>query len=192
MNPKKIAALMDTLVLTCSRQFRFNPRRVAADMRYKGTQGEGKHLVHVFKDIHTQSQIDLDSRSMAILREQHGETPHWDDAEKMRYCQTDAEMDAEAAAKQAKLEASKNSVLFQDYREHLLSHFKGSPQYQEGRASAKDVARELMRMLSEKNDVRLAAFALQMQTQDLDQLAHFLLAPCHLERAAWASAPSQA
>lgn len=185
MNPKKIAALMDLLVLTCSRQFRFNPRRVAADMRYKGTQGEGKHLVHVFKDIHTQSQIDLDSRSMAILREQHGDTPHWDDAEKMRYCQTDAEMDAEIAAKKARLEAATSSALYQDHREHLLSHFKGSPQYEEGRPVARDVARDLIAALSTANDARLAEFATQMQTQDVDQLAHLLLAPCHIERATW-------
>jgi hypothetical protein len=187
MNPKKIAALMDLLVLTCSRQFRFNPRRVAADMRYKGTQGEGKHLLHVFKDIHTQSQIDLDSRSMAILREQHGDTPHWDDAEKMRYCQTDAEMDAEIAAKQARLEATTRSALYQDHREHLLSHYKGSPQYQEGRPAAREVARDLIATLSTANDTRLTEFAAQMQTQDLDQLAHLLLAPCHIERASWAA-----
>ncbi|MBC3872496.1 hypothetical protein [Undibacterium flavidum] len=186
MNPKKIAALMDTLILTCSRQFRFNPRRVASDMRYKGTQGEGKNLVHVFKDIHTQSQIDLDSRSMAILREQHGDTPHWDDAEKKRYCQTDAEIDAEIAAKQARLEATKASALYQDHREHLLSHYKGSPHYQEGRPTAREVARDLIAQLSAAQDARLTEFSAQMQTNDPEQLSHLLLAPCHIERAAWA------
>nr|WP_315484995.1 hypothetical protein [uncultured Undibacterium sp.] len=186
MNPKKIAALMDTLILTCTRQFRFNPRRVASDMRYKGTQGEGKNLVHVFKDIHTHSQIDLDSRSMAMLREQHGDTPHWDDAEKKRYCQTDAEIDAEIAAKQAKLDTAKTSALYRDHREHLLSHYKGSPNYQEGRPSAREVARELITQLSAAQDARLAEFAAQMQTDDPDQLSHLLLAPCHVERSAWA------
>ncbi len=185
MNPKKIAALMDILVLTCSRQFRFNPRRVVADMRYKGTQGEGKNLVHVFKDIHTQSQIDLDSRSMAILREQHGDKPHWDDVEKMRYCQTDAEIDAEIAAKQAKFEATKTSVLYQDHCEHILSHFKDSPHYQEGRPTAREVAQELIQSLSLAQDPRLTEFAVQMQTNDLEQLSHLLLAPCHAERATW-------
>lgn len=186
MNPKKIAALMDILVLTCSRQFRFNPRRVTSDMRYKGTQGEGKHLVHVFKDIHTQSQIDLDSRSMAILREHHGDTPHWDDAEKKRYCQTDAEIDAEIAAKQARLEATKASALYQQHRAHLLSHYKGSPQYQEGRPSAREVARDLILQLSAAQDPQLHAFASAMQTNDPEQLSHLLLAPCHIERATWA------
>ncbi|MFZ6798748.1 hypothetical protein [Undibacterium sp. Di24W] len=185
MNPKKIAALMDTLILTCSRQFRFNPRRVASDMRYKGTQGEGKNLVHFFKDIHTHSQIDLDSRSMAMLREQHGDTPHWDDAEKKRYCQTDAEIDAEIAAKQIKLDAAKTSSLYQDHREHLLSHYKGSPNYQEGRPSARELARELITQLRAAQDTRLAEFATQMQTDDPDQLSYWLLAPCHIERSAW-------
>jgi hypothetical protein len=186
MNPKKIAALMDTLILTCSRQFRFNPRRVATDMRYKGTQGEGKNLVHVFKDIHTHSQIDLDSRSMAILREHHGDTPHWDDAEKLRYCHTDAEIDSEIAAKQAKLEATKISKLYQDHREHLLSHYKGSPHYQEGRPTAREVAHELINTLSIEKDPRFHEFSTQMQTNDIEQLTHLLLAPCHIERAAWA------
>ncbi len=184
MNPKKIAALMETLILTCSRQFRFNPRRVSADMRYKGTQGEGKNLVHVFKDIHTHSQIDLDSRSMAILREQHGETPHWDDAEKKRYCQTDAEIDAELAAKQAQLALAKTSSLYQDHREHWLSLFKGSPHYQEGRPTAREAVSAQVEQLSEAKDPRLVEFATQMQTNDRDQLAHLLLALCNLERAA--------
>ncbi len=33
MNPAKINALLGTLKAACSRQFRFNPRRVAAAMR---------------------------------------------------------------------------------------------------------------------------------------------------------------
>jgi hypothetical protein len=186
MNPKKIAALMDTLALTCSRQFRFNPRRVMADMRYKGTSGEGKHLVHVFKDIHTHSQIDLNSNSMAMLHETYGETSHWDTAEKMRYCQTDAEIDAEIAAKQAKIETARSSALYQEHREHLLSHYKDSPNYQEGRPSTREVASALIATLSEAQDPRLTEFAALMHTNDNDELSHMLLAPCHSERAAWA------
>ena len=186
MNPAKMNALMDTLKLTCARQFRFNPRRVAADMRYKGTEGQGNHLVHVFKDVHTHSQIELNSHSMATLREQHGETPHWDEAEKMRYCHSDAEIDAEIAAKQAELEYTRTSALYQDHREQLLSHYKDWPSYQEGRPTAREAARTLIGALTETQDPRLSAFAERMRTSDVEQLSHLLLAPCHIERAACA------
>lgn len=72
MNPAKINALLDTLKAACSRQFRFNPRRVAAGMRYVGMEGQGANMVHVFRDSHTHSQIELKS-TMATLREHHGD-----------------------------------------------------------------------------------------------------------------------
>ena len=181
MNPAKINALIDTLKLSCARQFRFNPRRIAADMRYKGTEGQGNNLVHVFKDLHTHSLIELKG-SMANLREQYGETPHWDEAEKKRYSQTDAEIDAEIAEKQAELEFTRTSALYQDHREHLLSHYKDWPSYQEGRPSAREAARTLIATLTEAHDPRLSAFAERMHTSDPEELSHLLLAPCHIER----------
>lgn len=183
MSPSKMNALMDTLKLACSRQFRFNPRRVEADMRYKGTEGQGNNLVHVFKDIHSHSQIELRNTTIT-LRELHGETPHWDDAEKKRYCNTDAEIDAEIAAKQAELDFTRTSALYQDHREQLLSHYKDSPNYREGMPSARDAARTLVSTLSAAQDPRLSAFASHMDCSDLDHLAQLLLAPCHIERAA--------
>ncbi|MDO9193881.1 MAG: hypothetical protein Q7U12_13360 [Undibacterium sp.] len=190
MSPAKMNALMDTLKLTCARQFRFNPRRVAADMRYKGTEGQGNHLVHVFKDVHTHSQIELNTHSMATLREQHGESPHWDEAEKMRYCHTDAEIDAEIAAKQAELEYTRASALYQDHREQLLSHYKDSPHYREGMPTAREAARALVVTLGDAKDPRLSEFAAHMHTSDPEQLSHLLLAPCHIERAAGAAKPA--
>lgn len=190
MNPAKMNAMMETLKLTCARQFRFNPRRVAADMRYKGTEGQGNHLVHVFKDVHTHSQIELNTHSMATLREQHGVTPHWDEAEKMRYCHTDAEIDAEIAAKQAELDYTRTSALYQDHREQLLSHYKDSPNYQEGMPTAREAARALIGTLSAAQDARFTAFAAHLHTNDLDALSHLLLAPCHIERAANAAKPA--
>jgi hypothetical protein len=186
MSPAKLQALMDTLKLSCSRQFRFNPRRVEADMRYKGTEGQGNNLVHVFKDVHTHSLIELKG-SMVSLRELHGDTPHWNEAEKMRYCHTDAEIDAEIAAKQAELEYTRTSALYQDHREHLLSHYKDSPNYQEGRPSAREAARTLISTLTDAQDPRLSEFATHMHTSDVEELSHLLLAPCHIERAASAA-----
>lgn len=188
MNPAKINALMETLKASCSRQFRFNPRRVASDMRYKGTEGQGNNLVHVFKDLHTHSLIELKG-TMASLREQHGDTPHWDEAEKKRYSATDAEIDAELAAKQAELEYTRASALYQDHREQLLSHYKDWPGYQEGRPSAREAARTLISTLIEAQDPRLGEFSARMKTSDVEELSHLLLAPCHIERAANAPAP---
>lgn len=185
MSPAKINALLESLKLSCNRQFRFNPRRIAANMRYKGSEGLGNNLVHVFKDLHSHSQIELKG-SMATLRGQYAETPHWDEAEIKYYCHTDAEIDAEIAAKQAELDFTLSSALYQDHREHLLSHYKDSPNYQEGRPSARDAARTLINSLSDAQDARLSVFATRMQTSDLDQLSHLLLAPCHIERAAYA------
>lgn len=189
MSPAKINALMDALKLSCVRQFRFNPRRITADMRYKGTEGLGNNLVHVFKDIHTHSLIELKG-SMAYLRELHGDTPHWDEAEKMRYCQSDAEIDAEIAAKQAELEYTRSCALYQDHREELLSHYKDWPSYQEGKPSAREAAKALISTLSDAKDPRLGDFATHMKTSDVEQLSHLLLAPCHIERAANAPKPA--
>ena len=189
MSPAKISALIETLKQACVRQFRFNPRRITQDMRYKGTEGQGNNLVHVFKDIHTHSLIELKG-SMAYLRELHGDTPHWDEAEKMRYCHSDAEIDAEIAAKQAELEFTRTSALYQDHREELLSHYKDWPSYQEGKPSAREAAKTLIGALIEAQDPRLNVFSTHMKTSDVETLSHLLLAPCHIEREARAPKPS--
>ena len=180
MNPAKISALLDVLKAACSRQFRFNPRRVAAGMRYVKSEGTGATLLHVFRDSHTHSQIEL-KQTMATLREHHGEKPHWTEEEKARYRHTDAEIDAEIAAKQAALDFTRGCALYQDHREQLLAHYPGWPSYQAGGATARETARALIHALSAANDARLAAFAEHMHTQDLEALTHLLLAPCHLE-----------
>ena len=183
MNPAKINALLETLKAACNRQFRFNPRRVAAQMRYMSSEGQGASLVHVFRDSHTHSQIEL-KLTMATLRERAADGTHhahWTPAEKARYQQTDAEIDAEIAAKQAALDYTRTCVLYQDHREHLLAHYKSWPTYQAGSPTARDAARALVASLIAANDPRLAAFAAQMQTTDLEALTHLLLAPCHLE-----------
>lgn len=180
MNLAKINALLETLKAACSRQFRFNPRRVAAGMRYSGTEGHGANLVHIFRDSHTHSQIELKS-TMATLREHHGEKPHWTEAEKARYRHTDAEIDAEIAAKQAALDYTRGCALYQDHRELLLSHYKGWPSWQAGRPTARETARALIGSLGESKDARLAEFAAEMRTQEVEELTHLLLAPCHIE-----------
>jgi len=180
MNPAKVSALLDTLKAACSRQFRFNPRRVAAGMRYVGTEGHGAAMVHVFRDSHTHSQIELKS-TMATLREHHGEKAHWTEEEKARYRHTDAEIDAEVAARQAALDYTRGCALYQDHREQLLAHYKGWPTYQPGGATARETARALIDALTAAGDARLAEFAEKMHTYDTDELAHLLLAPCHLE-----------
>ena len=93
MSPAKIEELFVILRAACARQFRFNPRRITAGMRYVGKEGHGKDMVHVFRDASTHSQIELDS-TFATLREKHGEKPHWTEAEKAHYQNTDAEIDA--------------------------------------------------------------------------------------------------
>ena len=180
MNPAKVAALLETLKAACSRQFRFNPRRVAANMRYNGGEGQGANMVHVFRDSHTHSQIELKS-TVATLRERHGEKPHWTEAEKAHYRRTDAEIDAELAARQAALDYARQSPLYMDHRVQLLSHYKGWPGYQPEGPTAKEFARNLVATLTAANDARLRAFAAQLQTDDAEELAHWLLAPCHLE-----------
>ncbi len=187
MNPEKINALLDTLKAACSRQFRFNPRRVAANMRYKGSEGQGAHLIHIFRDSHSHSIIELKS-TMAVLREtveshvgDKHQKAHWTAAEKARYQHTDAEIDAEIAAIEAALAFTKTCALYIDHREQLLSHYKDWPSYQAGQPTARDAARALIAALSAANDPRLAEFAKRMQTNDAEELSHLLLAPCHLE-----------
>ncbi len=183
MNSAKVNALLETLQAACSRQFRFNPRRVAAGMRYAGTEGHAPNIVHVFRDSHTHSQIELKA-TMATLREHQasdGHHAHWSDAEKARYRHTDAEIDAEIAAKQAAFEFTRTCALYQDYREFLLSHNKNWPSYQPGKPTAREAARALIGELTAAGDARLAEFATQMQTRDAEELTHLLLAPCHLE-----------
>lgn len=183
MNPAKTNLLLETLTAACTRQFMFNPRRVAAGMRYVGTEGHGAKLIHVFRDSHTHSQIELKS-TLAMLREQVASATtkgHWTDAEKARYRHTDTQIDAEIAEKRAALEYTQQSALYLDHREQLLRHCKGWPTYAPGAPTARDVARGLIASLSAAQDARLAAFAERMHTDDTEELAHLLLAPCHLE-----------
>ncbi len=180
MNPAKINALLDVMKAACQRQFRFNPRRVAAGMRYVKSEGQGVNLTHVFRDSHTHSQIEL-KQTMAALREHQGEKAHWTEAEKARYRQTDAEIDAEIAAKQAALAFTRDCALYQDHREQLLSRYPGWPGHQAGGPTPREAARALILALRDAHDPRLAAFAEQMQTQDPEELTHLLLAPCHVE-----------
>lgn len=176
----KTNEFFDTLRAGCARQFGFNPRRITAGVRYVGTEGHGKDLVHIFRDAGTHSQIVLKG-TFATLRESQGEKPHWTEAEKAHYKSTDAEIDAELMAKQAELDFTRNSPLYQDHRERLLSHYKDSPSYQPGGPNPREAARALIVALTEVHDARLMAFAEHMHTQDPEHLAHLLLAPCHLE-----------
>ena len=186
MNPAKVNALLDILKAACSRQFRFNPRRVAAGMRYAGSEGQGAAQVHVFRDSHTHSQIEL-KMTMATLREHHGqgnqgnEKAHWTEAEKARYRHSDAEIDAEIAAKKTELEFTRGCALYLDHREQLLSRYKDWPGYQAGGPTAREAAKALIATLAGAQDPRLTAFAERMHTNDPDELSHLLLAPCHLE-----------
>jgi hypothetical protein len=180
VNPAKINELFDTLKAACARQFAFNPRRIVAGMRYVGKEGHGNELVHIFRDAGTHSQIAL-KLNFATLREKHGDKPHWTEAEKAHYRNTDAEIDAEIEAKQAELDFTRNCTLYQDHREQLLSHYKDWPGYQAGGATPREAARTLLGALFDAQDPRLAAFAEHMRSNDLEYLAHLLLAPCHLE-----------
>jgi len=180
VNPAKIEELFVILRAACARQFRFNPRRVTAGMRYVGKEGHGKDMVHVFRDASTHSQIVLDS-TFATLREKQGDKPHWTDAEKARYQQSDAEIDAEIAARQAEFEYTLISPLYLDHKAQLLAHYKDWPAYQPGGPNPREAARLLIAALAEANDTRLTAFAERMGSNDPEHLAHLLLAPCHLE-----------
>lgn len=180
MSPAKIEELFDLLRAACARQFRFNPRRVTAGMRYVGKEGHGKDMVHVFRDASTHSQIALDS-TFATLREKHGEKPHWTEAEKAHYQNTDAEIDAEIAAKQAELEFVQSSALYQDHKAELLTHYKDWPGYVPSGTNPREAARQLIAVLAEAKDARLAVFAERIQPYDPEHLVHVLLSPCHLE-----------
>ncbi|MBU1365653.1 MAG: hypothetical protein KKE51_17695 [Gammaproteobacteria bacterium] len=180
MSPAKIEELFDLLRAACARQFRFNQRRITAGMRYVGKEGHGKDLVHVFRDATTHSQIVLDS-TFATLREKHGDKPHWTEAEKARYQASDAEIDAEIAARQAELEFTRNSALYLDHKAQLLTHYKEWPGYQPGGTSPREAARLLIVALAEAGDARLAAYAEHVGATDPEHLAHLLLSPCHLE-----------
>ncbi len=180
MNSAKINQLFDTLRAACARQFGFNPRRITAGMRYVGTEGHGKEIVHVFRAAGSHSQMALKG-TYVTLREQHGDKPHWAEAEKAHYKNTDAEIDAEIEAKKAELEYTRNSKLYQDHREQLLSHYHDWPGYQADGPHPREAARMLVDALANAHDERLIAFAEHMHTNDPEHLAHLLLAPCHLE-----------
>src|SRR5260221_8774205 len=53
MNPAKINALLDVMKAACQRQFRFNPRRVAAGVRHMKNKSQRASLTHVFPASHT-------------------------------------------------------------------------------------------------------------------------------------------
>lgn len=191
MSTAKTDELFDTLRAACARQFGFNPRRVTEGMRYVGKEGHGKDLVHVFKDVRTHSQIAL-KNTFVTLREKQGDKPHWTEAEKTRYKNTDAEIDAEIAEAQARLDYTRKSPLYLDHREQLLSHYKDWPGYQAGGPNPREAAKILIDSLAAAQDARLTAFAERMGSNDSEQLAHLLLSPCHLElEAIRAAAPAQ-
>ncbi|HXE40534.1 MAG TPA: hypothetical protein VN639_18880 [Azonexus sp.] len=180
MNPAKVNELFDLLRAGCARQFAFNPRRVTAGMRYVGKEGHGNDVVHVFRDVATHSQMELKG-TIVTLREKHGEKAHWTEAEKAHYKSSDAEIDAEIAAKRAELELVSHSPLYLDHRLELLSHYTEWPGFKAGGATPREAARGLLAALAEADDPRLAAFAEQMGSHDPEHLAHLLLAPCRLE-----------
>jgi hypothetical protein len=180
VNPAKMNQLFDTLRAACTRQFGFNPRRITADMRYVGTEGHGKDLTHIFRAAGSHSQMALKATYVS-LREQHGDKPHWTEAEKAHFKNTDAEIDAEIEAKHAELEYIRHCPLYRDHREQLLSHYKDWPGYQADGPHPREAARTLIQALVEAHDVRLADFAEHMRTHDPEQLAHLLISPCHLE-----------
>ena len=189
MSAAKTNERFEILRAACARQFGFNPRRTAAGMRYVGTEGHGKDQVHVFRDAGTHSQIELKG-TFATLREKHGDKPHWTEAEKAHYKDTDAQIDAEIAAKQAELDYTRNCALYQDHREALLTHYKDWPGYLAGSSNPREAARALIDRLAAAADSRLAAFAEHMRSKDPDYLAHRLLAPCHLDLEASKAAAS--
>jgi hypothetical protein len=186
----KTDELFDTLRAACARQFGFNPRRITAGMRYVGKEGHGKDVVHVFRDVGTHSQIAL-KNTFATLREKQGDKPHWTEAEKAHYKSTDAEIDAEIAAKQAELDFTRNCALYRDHREQLLSHYTDWPGFQPDGPHPGEAARALILALADANDPRLAEFAQHMHSNDPEHLAHLLLSPCHLEVEACKAAASK-
>jgi hypothetical protein len=180
VSPAKINELLATLRAGCARQFGFNPRRVTAGMRYVGAEGHGKDLVQVFRDAGTHSQMVL-KNTFVSLRETQGDKPHWSEAEKAHYRDSDEKIDAEIEAKRVELEFTRTCALYQDHRLELLSHYKDWPGYQAGSTNPREAARALIAALAEANDPRLAEFTQRMASNDPEQLVHLLLAPCHLE-----------
>lgn len=180
MSNTKTAELFDILRAACARQFGFNPRRITAGMRYVGKEGHGKDVVHVFRDAVTHSQIVL-KNTLATLREKQGDKPHWTEAEKTHYKSSNAEIDAEIAAKQAELEFIRTCALYRDHREQLLSHYTDWPGFQPDGPHPGEAARALIQALAEAKDARLAEFVEHTHVHDLEQLAHLLLSPCHAE-----------
>lgn len=176
----KTNELFDVLRAACARQFGFNPRRVTEGMRYVGKETVGKDLVHVFRDVTTHSQIVLKNTFVA-LRETQGDKPHWSDAEKARYKNSDAEIDAEVAAKQAEIAYTRTSPFYLAHRTHLLSHYKDSPGYQAGMPSMHAAAKTLLATSTAAHDTQLADFVAHVHSSEIEHLAHLLLAACHLE-----------
>lgn len=176
----KANELLDVLRAACARQFSFNPRRITADMRYVGKEAQGKEILHVFRDVSTHSQIVLRG-TFATLRETEGDKPHWNEAERARYQHSNAEMDAEVAAKQAELNYTRSSPCYLAHKEHLLSHYKGSPAYQAGMPSMHVAARTLIATLSQAQDTGLSAFSAHTISQTPEHLTQLLLAACHLD-----------
>lgn len=180
MNPAKTNQLFDLLRAGCARQFGFNPRRVTAEMRYKGTEGHGKDIVHVFQAAGSHSKLALKG-TYVTLRDQHGDAPHWTEAELAHFKSSDAEIDAEIAAKQAELDYTRDCALYRDHREQLLSHYSDWPGFQADGPHPRVAARALVDALALAGDARLAEFARHMGTDDPERLAHLLLVPCHVE-----------
>ena len=187
----KTNELFDLLRAACARQFRFNPRRITQSMRYVGKEGHGKDLVHVFRDAGTQSQNVLHG-TFATLRYTHGEKPHWSEAEQEHYRESDAEMDARIAAKQAEVEFTRSCPLYLTHRAELLTHYKNSPTYVASAANPREAAKVLIEKLAAANDAQLAAFAEHMKSTDAEHLAQLLVAPCHFDLEAMREATSPA
>ncbi len=180
MSPAKINELFDILRAACSRQFGFNPRQISAGMHYVGSEGHGKDIVQVFRAERTHSPIVLKG-TFATLREKPGDKPHWGETEKAHFQKSDAEIDAEAAARQAEIDYTRSSPLYLEHRLHLLAHYKAWPGYQSGTGNPREAAIALITSLAAAHDPQLAAYAEHMGSTDPGQLAHLLLAPCHLE-----------
>lgn len=180
MSTAKTHEFFDTLRAACARQFRFNPRRITAEMRYVGKEGHGKDIVHIFRDANTHSQIVL-KNTFATLRETHDEHPHWSETEKAHYQCSDADIDAEMAAKQATLDYTHHCALYLDHRAQLLTHYKDSPSYQQGSSNPREAAQVLIVALMASQDPRLLEFSEHMKSNDVKHLAHLLIAPCHLD-----------
>ena len=180
MSPAKINELFDVLRAACSRQYGFNPRQITSEMRYVGTEGHGKDLLHIFRDAHTHSQIAL-KNTFVTLREKQGDKPHWTEAEKAHYKKTNAVLDAEAAARQAELDFAHTCQLYIHYRQQLLAHYKAWPGYQEGGPTPHEAARVLLQTLAEGKDERLTELAEHVASTDHEHLIHLLLAVCHRE-----------